>query len=146
MPADLAPFRNSSPPLRPASHRKWGTWICSGCGLVFLADEVVELRVLLEIAGDQGADDVDLEVLVAGVFERGASEGGGDSSSAQGGWDFGVPEGHPSLVIAVEFEPSGFSVLFKFESAFGDFGGLGHFVEFIWEGLWLEVCGLDSPT
>ena len=94
--------------------------------LAFLADEVVELWFFLKVAGDEGADDVDFEVLVAGVFEGGAGKSGGDSLAAEGWWDFGVPEGHPSLVVAVEFEPGGFSVLFKFEAGFGDFAGVGH--------------------
>ena len=96
-------------------------------GSLFLSDEVVELWVLLEVAGDEGADDVDFEVLDAGVFEGGAGEGGGDSLAAQGGWDFGVPEGHPSLVVAVEFEPGGFSVLREFEAGLCDFAGVGQF-------------------
>jgi hypothetical protein len=95
-------------------------------GLVFLGDEVLELWVLLEVVVDDGADDVDLEVFVAGVFEGGAGEGGGDSLAAEWGRDFGVPEGHPSVVVAVEFEPGGVAVFFEFEAGFCDFGGVGH--------------------
>jgi hypothetical protein len=102
----------------------WRASVCSG--LVFLGDDVAEFGVFGQVVGDEGADDVDLEVLFAGVFEGGAGEGGGDAAAAQGGWDFGVPEGHPSLVVAVEFEPGGFSVLFEFEAGFCDFAGVGH--------------------
>jgi len=35
---------------------------------MFLADEVVELRVLGDVVGDEGADDVGLEVFVAGAL------------------------------------------------------------------------------
>jgi hypothetical protein len=42
----------------------------------------------------------------------------GRESVCQGG----VPEGRLSLVV-VEFEPRGFSVLFEFETALGDFAG-----------------------
>jgi len=35
---------------------------------MFLADEVVELWVFGDVVGDEGADDVDLEFLVAGTL------------------------------------------------------------------------------
>lgn len=93
---------------------------------MFPGDEGLELWVLLEVVGDEGADDVDLQVFVAGIFEGGAGEGGGDSLAAEWGWNFGVPEGHPSLVVAVEFEPGCVAVFFEFEAGFCDFAGFGH--------------------
>ena len=35
---------------------------------MFLSDEVVELGVFGDVVGDEGADDVDLEVFVAGTL------------------------------------------------------------------------------
>ena len=99
-----------------------------GWALPFLADQVIELWMFADVVGDERADYVHLELLVAGVFEGGAGEGCGDSSSAKSGWHFGVPEGHPSLVVAVELEPSGFAILIELESALGYFARVGHVV------------------
>ena len=41
---------------------------CRSFDLLLLADEVVELGVLGDVVGDEGADDVDLEVFVAGAL------------------------------------------------------------------------------
>jgi hypothetical protein len=93
---------------------------------MFLADEVIVLGVFVDEVGDDGADDVDFELLVAGVFEGGAGEGGGDSTAAQGDGNFSVPEGHPSAVVAIELEPGGLSVFGELKLASDDFDWVGH--------------------
>lgn len=80
----------------------------------------------MDVVGNDGADDVHFQLLVAGVFEGGAGEGSGDSSSAKRWWNFGVPEGNPSLVVALELKPRSFSVLVELEPAFRDFAAIGH--------------------
>lgn len=130
------------PPVLPAAKSRGSDWLqtvlCQSCNrllwpfprlwttLPFFTNQVAELWILVDVVGNDGADDVHFQLLVASVFEGSAGEGSGDSSSAKRRWNFGVPEGNPSLVVALELEPGSFSVLVELEPAFRDFAAIGH--------------------
>jgi hypothetical protein len=80
--------------------------------------------MLRDEVGDEWADDVDFEVMVAGVVERGARKLRADAMLAEFGWDFGVEEGDP-VAVGLELEECDVAVFLDLEAAVGDFDGLG---------------------
>ncbi len=87
-------------------------------------DEVVVFGVFGEVGGGGGADDVDAEVIFAGIFERAVREFGGEAVSAEGVGDLGVLEFEDvagegvfevgDVAVALEFEASGSDLLGRF--------------------------------
>ena len=77
-----------------------------------------------EVGGGGGADDVDAEVVFAGIFERAVGELGGEAVSAKGVGDLGVFELEDvagegvfeigDVSVALEFEASGSDLLGRF--------------------------------
>jgi hypothetical protein len=82
----------------------------------------LELGVGLDDVVGDGADDVDLEVVVFGVLEGGGDQFLGEAAAAEFFGDLGVPEGQPALAVGFEFEVAGFVVLGELEAAAGYLG------------------------
>jgi hypothetical protein len=93
---------------------------------VFRRDQGLELGVGGEDVLGDGADDVDLEVVVFGVLEGAGDEFEGEALAAEFFGDFGVPDRHPAMAVGFEFEVAGLAVLFDLEAAAGYGGGVGH--------------------
>jgi hypothetical protein len=80
----------------------------------------------LKVVGGEGADDIDAQMIVAGVFESGSHEHSGYTSSAENGRNLCVKEGDPATIIGLEVEVGKFAIFFILKSAGRDFVGGAH--------------------
>ena len=82
-------------------------------------DDAGVFGMVLDEVGDRVADDVDAEVVFAGIIERSLGELGRQSGAAQFRRNFGVRQRKNTGTEAV-FEIGGFAVVLELESSVGD--------------------------
>ena len=85
-----------------------------------------KLGMPLKVVGGEGADDIDAQMIIAGVFESGSHEHSGYTSSTENGRNLCVKEGNPAAIIGLEVEVGKFAIFFVLESAGRDFVGGAH--------------------
>lgn len=93
-----------------------------------LADRYQRLELGMgfdDVMGD-GTHNVDAERVIPGVLKGGGDQLERKPAAALFFGDFGVPQGHPTLIVGFEFEITGLAVLLDLEAAAGDFGWVGH--------------------
>ena len=86
----------------------------------------LELGVGLDDVVGDGAEDVDLEVVVFRVLEGRCDQFLSEAAAAEFFGDFGVDKGQPALAVGFEFEVAGLAVLLDLEAAAGYWGWVGH--------------------
>ena len=86
----------------------------------------LELGVGLDDVEGDGAEDVDLEVVVFRVLEGRCDQFLSEAAAAEFFGDFGVDKGQPAVAIGFELEIAGFVVMGDFGAAAGHWGGVVH--------------------